>query len=406
MSSLINNSFECCWCPQGASRLRQLIAAIACTLSLTSCGGVDTAEWTEQVRLSDGGMLEVWRKDRRGSNGFPVSKRGPYVDFELKHAPTGAHWSDKTTHVHVPHLKSFDIIDGVPYLVVGGNWDVCLNRPKTDYAAQFLKWVSGQWVQVPQAEFPVERVLVNLYGRQWGHTTKDDARGLVSWQTKAERDGFNPDRPDTVKAYFERGARRCENHPAEVIQTTRDSSSYGGDPFNEKPPAIKVELEILGENTYEIPAAMRGDRQAAIAKWGAMAADKAREERCKQLLRSEVQGATVETVRQWYLFVEDKTGRNRAGYTGDAICDPNAIWLVDNRTENGSTTLWKYTITGDFVYRISFKRPANPFHYAGIMMSTFKAEDGYLRFEWWGPGQPSEDPYVKRSLQMQIREPH
>lgn len=142
-----------------------------------------------------------------------------------------------------------------------------------------------------------------------------------------------------------------------------------------------------------------------MAKWVELASDKAREERCKKLLRSEVQGVTVESVRRWYLFAEDKTGSKKARYTQHAICDPDAIWLVDYVTEIGSTTLWKYTIAGDFIYRISFKKPAEPFHYAGIMHSTFKAEDGYLRFEWWSLNRPNEDPYVKRSLRMQIREP-
>lgn len=193
--------------------MRRLIAAMACILSLAACGqNIDTAEWTEEVRLSDGRMVVVWRKDRAAGVGFPNAPRGRLIDFELKYEPMSVHWQDKTSHTHVRFPTSFDIIDGVPHLVLeAGGRDVCVDRPDSDYAAQFLKWIGGQWVDVAQAQFPVDRVLVNLYAHQWGQTTKDDARGLISWQTKAERHGFNADRPDTVRLYFERGGRICAN---------------------------------------------------------------------------------------------------------------------------------------------------------------------------------------------------
>ena len=50
---------------------------------------------------------------------------------------------------------------------------------------------------------------MNLYARYSGHTTKEDAKGLISWAFKAERDGFDPQKPDTIKSYFERGQRFC-----------------------------------------------------------------------------------------------------------------------------------------------------------------------------------------------------
>lgn len=194
--------------------MRRLILALTATfLALAACGkSIDTAEWTEEVRLSDGRMVVVWRKARAYSGGFPNAQRGSNIDFELKYEPLGVYWKDVVTDTHVRDPVSFDIIDGTPHLVLYGGRDVCFGRPKTDYIAQFLKWKNGQWVDVPQAQFPVDRALMNLYGRYWGHTTKDDARGLITWQRKAERDGFYLDRPDTIKSYFERGRRFCERH--------------------------------------------------------------------------------------------------------------------------------------------------------------------------------------------------
>jgi hypothetical protein len=197
---------------------RVMLVAAGCVL-LAGCGA-DTAEWTEEVRLSDGQMVVVWRKDRRASSGFPNSHRGRLIDFELKYTPMSVHWKDAVTPTHVRFLMSFDIIDGVPHLVLEGNSEVCIGRPATDYAAEFLKWIDGRWVTVPQAEFPVDRTLINLFGDQWGHRKHGDVRGLITWLEKAERDRFNADRPDTVKAYFERGSRICANRPHREIRTS------------------------------------------------------------------------------------------------------------------------------------------------------------------------------------------
>jgi len=99
---------------------------------------IDVAEWTEEVRLSDRRMIGVWRRDRAGSSGFPNAQRCRLIDFELKYEPWGIRWYDKTSRVHVWHPQSFDVIDGVPHLVVEGSSNDCLNRPGSDYAAKFF----------------------------------------------------------------------------------------------------------------------------------------------------------------------------------------------------------------------------------------------------------------------------
>jgi hypothetical protein len=68
-----------------ASMLLALAAAF-----LNACGqSIDTAEWTEEVKLSDGTLVTVWRKARAYSSGFPNSPRGRNIDFELKYEPLG-----------------------------------------------------------------------------------------------------------------------------------------------------------------------------------------------------------------------------------------------------------------------------------------------------------------------------
>ncbi|MEX8506547.1 hypothetical protein [Leptothrix ochracea] len=167
---------------------------------------IDVAEWTEEVKLSDGRMITVWRRARAYSGGWPNSKRGSDIDFEFKYAPLNIYWKGDWSR----YLMSFDIIDGVPYLVAQiADRASCAKMKKTDYAAQFLRWHNGQWLEVSQADFPVQRALVNLSIDFWGHSTADDYKGRIAWGDKELPGGFNQDHPDTVKLYFERGSRFC-----------------------------------------------------------------------------------------------------------------------------------------------------------------------------------------------------
>lgn len=190
-----------------------IVASIA-VLSLNACGkSIDVAEWTEEVKLSDGTMVTVWRKARAYSGGFPNSSRGRNIDFEFRYAPLNVRWAATLSETLNRDPVSFDIIDGVPHLVLYvGDREGCRNRLKADYTAQFLRWVNGQWVEVPQVQFPVDRALMNLSGDYWGYTPKDDYKGLVRWEEKRLRGGTAHTSPDTIRSYFERGHRVCERY--------------------------------------------------------------------------------------------------------------------------------------------------------------------------------------------------
>lgn len=170
----------------------------------SGCGqGIDVAEWTEEVKLHDGRIVVVWRKARARSSGFPNAKRGGDIDFEFKYEPMGVHWKS-VNWSRDPF--SFEIINGVPYLALYiSDRESCQRKPRSDYAAQFLRWSDGQWMDVPQAEFPIDKALMNLSGNYWGHSTADDYRGLIRWEGKRL-----PGRPDdTIKSYFERDHYFC-----------------------------------------------------------------------------------------------------------------------------------------------------------------------------------------------------
>jgi hypothetical protein len=190
---------------------RRRLLALAAAVPLSACGGegIDTAEWTEEVKLHDGRMIQVWRKARAMHGGFPNASRGRDLDFELKYEAMHVSWKGPWNRVPA----SFEMLDGVPHLVLFiADPASCVARPPTDYAAQFLRYQNDQWVEVPQGEFAVETALINLYQDYWGRSKEDDARGLVTWRQKAENDRFRPDRPYTIKSFFEEYTNRLCGH--------------------------------------------------------------------------------------------------------------------------------------------------------------------------------------------------
>jgi hypothetical protein len=187
--------------------VRNLSVVLAAVAMLNACGkSIDVAEWTEEVKLHDGQMVQVWRKARAYSGGFPNSKRGRNIDFEFKYVPMNVHWKGDWSRTPV----SFDIFDGVPHLVLNiSDKASCTDRPQTDFHAQFLRWTNGQWVDIAQMDFPVDKALMNLSSDYWGHSTADDYKGRILWDNKRLPGGFNQARPDTIKIYYERGSRFC-----------------------------------------------------------------------------------------------------------------------------------------------------------------------------------------------------
>lgn len=181
-----------------------LVAAVGCSPN------VDEARWSEEVLLHDGTMIVIERQAKRKPSGFPDTRRGALLHESLRYAPLGVEWKidDRTRSAF-----SFEIFDDVPHLVLWiGYREWCRGKDPKQFTAEFYRWEGGRWVEMRQDQFPTRRALTNLLSGFWGGSRDTDAKGLVTWSTKASRDGFLPDKPDTVHEWFTRGSRNCAQY--------------------------------------------------------------------------------------------------------------------------------------------------------------------------------------------------
>ncbi|MBI3431849.1 MAG: hypothetical protein HY018_06555 [Hydrogenophilales bacterium] len=168
--------------------------------------------------------------------------------------------------------------------------------------------------------------------------------------------------------------------------------------------STKVALEVLEVKNFDPDWIIKGDIGTGFSKWSELTFDKVRATRCQTLLKPESVGAPL--MQTWVLFTNDPTGRKKARYAGDVICDSDAIWFLDYVAESGRVTLTKFAINGDFRYRLSLEKPKPLYGFRGFIdIPTFQAKDGYLQFEWWDVTQSGGDMHVKRIMRVRANEP-
>ncbi|MEX8506548.1 hypothetical protein [Leptothrix ochracea] len=200
---------------------RRLILTFASTFALQACAigeNIDVAEWTEETMLSNGSMIHVQRQARRKSGVWLPNRRGPRIDQSLIYRPLGVHWSgiDQSP-------ISFDVIDGSIYLALHFlRREQCNNKLGDDYPVAYLKWVKGEWIELNQAEFPIEIAGLNLAISYWGRSSNEDYRGQIAWSQKSTvmkvltgqpadpKTWVFPTRPGTIKEHFTATQTTCQ----------------------------------------------------------------------------------------------------------------------------------------------------------------------------------------------------
>ena len=175
-----------------------LLAAMA-----SACGSpIEKLRWREEVQLHDGRVVIVEREINVDKYGFP-DLRGHQRDTALMYSPLGVRWYFQFTASQTQFPLSFEIVDGVPYLAVTlEDHHFCDDKPPGTPHAIFLKWTGDKWMQTPAFPLPLEEAPVNLLRRYLAANRAHDPQGLLTWQDKARKDGFNPGAPRTLAWYF------------------------------------------------------------------------------------------------------------------------------------------------------------------------------------------------------------
>lgn len=156
------------------------IISLCMLLVLTGCG-VDEMRWQEEVWLHDDSRILVDRYSTIGSSGFPNDRRGSIRVQEFRYLPLKVEWKVKGAG---EQLASFDIIDGVPYLVAVlsvTKEKYCQEREPGEYIAVYYTWEDGIKKKIPFSEVPISMMRNNVTGiSHWGYDSRSD-RGFLSW---------------------------------------------------------------------------------------------------------------------------------------------------------------------------------------------------------------------------------
>lgn len=162
----------------------KIIARMFCfallEVSLVACASNDI-RWTEEVKLSDGRVVQIQRHVELTESGFPAQRRGVDKYQEICYPPMNIHWKSKGGYK--PDI--FDIVDGKAYIHVPISACVqCMlhGYPETD--ALYFRWDNGQWRRIRHNEFPNASEW-NLLMQTSRGSTETDPQGLITIKDKA-----------------------------------------------------------------------------------------------------------------------------------------------------------------------------------------------------------------------------
>ena len=153
----------------------QTLCLVTLSTALSACASNDI-RWTEEVRLSDGRIIQIQRHVELTESGFPVQKRGFDKYQEICYPPMNIRW--KSNGGYQPDI--FDIVDGKAYMHVPiSDCFSCehYGYPSTD--ALYFIWNDGEWKRVAHEDFP-EASEWNLLMQTNLGSSEADPKGLIT----------------------------------------------------------------------------------------------------------------------------------------------------------------------------------------------------------------------------------
>jgi len=380
----------------------------------------ERVNWKDESMIHDGRLLNV---ERQASNSLnfelywflpPIFRFQPSNfdehRIEFRHPDTNERviWSGERHFIPV----RIDIIDGTPYLVIYGRPDKKTEKiygcPELPYI--YLKYqknlLLSEWITISVEEAPkqlltgnlsvydfrskngrafewkeVERDVKFFEGQSYGQMQATIPRSYDEWHTKFKNSALN-----------ERMSGDCRPPRAPSPQAAL-------------PTAIEGKPELL-ETTNYTP-----DRIAIGEEWTDFVFDVKREGACKKLFRP----TDPNDYMQGQRFVKDSSGKKPAPYSRMAqfnmgvrvLCDDDDVWFITHQEVPGNILISKFSVTGDLVFRTSFRNPDGVEGFVGyIRVPSLRSEGGYLYFDWLDFRDINREWHIKRWLKMRIKEPN
>ncbi len=163
-----------------SSAIVKYLVFMLLVVPISGCAGNDHIRWTEEVKLSDGQVIQIQRHVELTESGFPVSRRGFDKYHEICYPPLGIHW--KSRGGYKPDI--FDIVDGKVYVHVPVTSEFeCRQQGSPETGAIYFVWEDGRWQRITHEEFPAAAEW-NLLMSAKGGSTSTDARGLITLTDK------------------------------------------------------------------------------------------------------------------------------------------------------------------------------------------------------------------------------
>ena len=378
-------------------------------------GVVPPKRWSEDVALQDGRRIKAEREISYtfehsmgdAGSGFSLSKnRLSRFRLEFKHPETGRVivWQGKPSVSPV----LLDVIDGIPYLVLSA-------RPTKEtervYGCTELPFIYLQydpqfpenWRPVPEDRVPGVLKRVNL---SFAEETKlkdylsvDDVQETIAQKEKSSNRFIQREIPRDYSEwrYLYKNSYRNERR--------RDDCRPPRAPLPQMtlPAPIEGSPKILEAIDYT------PDRIAIGDAWSDLVFDRMREGECKKLFRP----TDPDDHMQGQRFVRDSSGKKPAPYSrtvqfdmGVRVLCGDDVWFVTHQEEPGKIVISKFTVTGDLVFRTSFRNPDRVEGFIGyIRVPSLRSEGGYLYFDWLDFRDINREWHIKRWLKMRMKEP-
>ncbi|THF62244.1 hypothetical protein [Pseudothauera rhizosphaerae] len=382
---------------------------------LELAGAVPDDNWSEEIVLHDGSALKLERNVSYtlshsfgdAGSGYQLS-RNKLRKHQLRftHPKNGEilTWQGEVSVEPV----LLDVVDGTPYIVLAARptKEVAQIYGCTELPFIYLRHDHKQrnvWHPVPLDRAPdsLKRMNISIIGDKSPkqHLSAAEIDETIAKKIRSSERFFQHEIPRSYKewSYVYKDSYRNERR--------RDDC---------RPPRVPLPQAVLPLPVEGSPEVLESveytpERIVAWDEWSSLVSDKKRQGECKKVFRPADPGDRMQGQR----FVHDKTGNKQVPYSRTAqfdsgvkvLCD-EYVWFITHLEEPGKMVVSRYTIAGDLVSRISFRKPEKIGPFIGhIRAPSLHTKDGYMYFDWHDFQSNGRTWHIRRWLKMRMKEP-